>query len=452
MNEKIISEEEKKKTLQRTIFYFTDKEPFYGSLLQEITTKYSTQIPTAGITYNLKEKQYEVYVNPHFFCKRLNHDERVAVFHHEIMHFTNKHLFRLPFTDKDIPNQEKQIYNIAGDMAINQYIQGLPSGCSNCKNVQIKSQEEWEKLHSTEELIEKCPGKGIDVKEWKLDDGKEFPLFQTMEQYYELIKSEKKKQDENNDDKKKGKGSGSKGNVPEKLSGFKSLDEHFWDSLDEETKKEMLSEAKKLLTRTIEKTSFSHSVVPDSIKDLLQEIDGLITGLNYKQLLKSVIKKTVSCIDRENTWKKPNKRYGAYSPGTKVGALPNLSMFIDTSGSISHKELNDFLKIMANFLKVGTRQCWLGLWHTELYYKKKYKLNAKINKEEVQSGGTNITSALEDIKKSNPNLAIILTDGYYEASSVKPTCEIIFIISSGGNQEHPMKHLGKTILLDKIKD
>lgn len=414
----VVSEDDKKKMLQNTIYHLTNQQAFYGQLLQEITVKYSSMVPTAGITYNVKAQQYEIYVNADFFAA-LKPKERIAVFHHEILHFTNKHLFRLPFLDKAIPDEEKKKYNIAGDMAINQYINHLPEGC-------------------------------VDVKQWKLDDGSLFPTLQSMEAYYSLIKEEAKKQQESNDNKAKGQGSGSKGNVNEMMDKFKDFDQHCWDSLDEETKKQMLDEAKKILKRTIEKTSYNHSNVPESIKDLLQEIEGLSAGINYKQILKNIIKKTVSSVDRETTWKKPNRRYGMYSPGTKIGNTPNLSMYVDTSGSISHVELNEFLQIISGFLKVGSRNCWLGLWHTELYYKKKYKLNQELNKEELQSGGTDLTQALEDIKKSNPNLSIILTDGYYSDVTIKIPGEVLWVISRGGNVDHPMRHLGKTILLDKL--
>lgn len=407
--QKHISEEDKKNMLQSSIYYLTDAEAFYGGLLQEMTVKYTSMVPTAGITFNVKVQQYEIYINPHFFFS-LTNQQRVAVFHHEILHFTNKHLFRLPFTDDKVSGEEKKYFNIAGDMAINQFIPNLPSGC-------------------------------VDVKEWKLDDGSLFPTLRNMEEYHDLIKKESKQQKENPN---------TKGNVNKKLDSFKDFDQHFWDNLDEETKKQMLDEAKKIIKRTVEKTQYSHTNVPDSIKDLLEEIDSLTASINYKQILKNVIRKTVSSADREKTWKRPNKRYGVYSPGTKIGNLPALSMYSDTSGSISHIELNEFLRIICGFLKVGSRDCLLGLWHTDLYYKKKYKLNSELNKEDLQTGGTDVSCVMGDIKKTNPNLAIILTDGYYDASNIKVTSEVLWIISKGGNASHPMKHVGKTIMLEKL--
>jgi predicted metal-dependent peptidase len=415
----VVSDDDKKKMLQSAIYHLTNQQAFYGQLLQELTIKYNHSIPTAGITFNKKVQQFEVYINPNFFAS-LKNEERIAVFHHEVLHFTNKHLFRLPFLDDKVTNEEKKMYNIGGDMAINQYIKNLPQGC-------------------------------VDVKDWKMDDGSLFPTFNNMETYYELIKSESKQQKKSNEKKEKGEGQGTKGNVNDHLDNYKEFDVHMWDSLDEETKKQMLDEAKKIIKRTIEKTSYNHSNVPDSMKDLLEEIEGLTASINYKEILRSVIKKTVSSVDRDTTWKKPNRRYGIYSPGSKVGNTPKLAFLNDSSGSISVKEQNEYLRIMDQFLKVGSRNCILGFWHTNLYYKKPYKKGQEVNKDELQSGGTDVTSIMEDIKKHKYDLSIILTDGYYDACDIKASSEVIWIISSGGNPSHPMMHVGKTIMLDKLK-
>jgi predicted metal-dependent peptidase len=399
-----ISEQDKQRAIQSAIYYLTSSQPFYGGLLQELVMKFTNRVPTAGITFNKNMNQYEIHINPDFFCN-LSTNQRVAVLHHEILHFTNKHLFRLPFLSAS--EEDRSLYNMAGDMAINQYITDLPEGC-------------------------------IDVKDWNCEVGNPptlegFPKLQSMETYYELLKDNQK-------------------NNKEQHNKYKPFDEHDWEKLDEDTKQKMLEEARKVLNRTIEKTSFSHTSIPDSIKDLLSEIEVMSAKINYKQILKQVIKRKVSASDRENTWKRPNKRYGIAAPGTRVGMLPKLSMFVDTSGSISHIEMNQFLDIISGFLKAGSRECQLILWHTSIYSKKKFRLMDKVVDKEIESGGTDINCVLQEIKISNPNLSIILTDGYYESSSIKPDSEIIWVISKGGNIDHPLKNLGKTVLLEGINN
>lgn len=387
----------KKICLESAIRNLIKDDPFHGIMLQCINIKYTEIIPTAAITFNPKASQYEVMLNPNFFCG-LEVNQRVAVLFHEILHFTNKHLFRLPFLTAT--PEDRKLYNIAGDMSINQYIRHLPDGC-------------------------------VDVKMWKMDDGNQFPLLKSMEEYYNLLKTQTK-------------------NNKKTMDGYKEFDQHMWDALTEEEKETMLKEAKKLIQRTIEKSVYAHSTMPEHIKDLLNEIETLATGINYRNLLKKAIKKTISAMDRDGTWVRPNKRYGVMAKGTKLGALPSINQYADTSGSISRTELNAFLNVMSGFLKAGTKKCMLGLWHTELYYKKQFRLNSQIAEDALQSGGTCVESVIKDINKALPNLSIILTDGYYEDCKIKPKAEIIWVISKGGNKEHPMKQYGKTILLDKI--
>lgn len=397
-----LTELDKKKALESALYYFSQQQEFIGGLLQQFTMKYSNQVPTAGITFDKKQSEFLIYFNPEFFCG-LSNPERVAVLHHEILHFVNRHLFRLPFLAAS--QDERTLYNIAGDMAINQYIKDLPVGC-------------------------------VDVKDWKhtINNKLElFPTFKSMEEYYELIKNNQK---ENED----------------KLKGYKPFDSHDWEALDEETKQQMLDEAKKIIKRTIEKTQFGHNRVPKEISDLLQEIETLAAGINCKQILKNAIKKSVSCVERQATWKRPNRRYGVVSPGSIVGNLPVCAFFNDSSGSISVTEQNTYLRIMDDFLAVGSRKCTLGFWHTNLYYKKPYRRGQEILSDALQSGGTDVTCVLEEIKKNKPDLSLILTDGFFDKSNVEPEGEILWIISKGGNKDHPMKHLGKTILLDNLKD
>ncbi len=423
-----VSMEDKKKALQNAIFHFN--QPFYGALLQELTIQYTDQIETGAIGFNPKTESYEIVLNPNYFINHLDGAQRVSLLNHEIMHFTNKHLFRLPWLEAS--QEDKSIMNVAGDMSINQYIPNIPKGCGKCPH------ETYQHF-----IDAKCPGTWVDVKDFKLDDGGAFPPFKTLEDYFELIKSEQKKQKRNKN---------TIGNVNEKLGKLHHTDEHQWERLDEESKRKMLEEAKKIIKRTIEKTSHSHTAVPQSIQDLLQEIETMAAGINYKQILRNAIKKSASVTDREHTWTRPNRRYGIVSPGTKLGKLPVLSFYNDSSGSISVTEQNEYFRVMEGFLQVGSRKCMLSFWHTSMYYKKPYKKGQTIAPEDLQSGGTDVACVLADIKTSKPNLSIILTDGYYDTCSIKPNAEIIWIISKGGNKEHPMKHIGKTIMLEHLAE
>lgn len=393
-----LTSQQKKDYLESALFELYMQNPFYAGLLTEMNIKYSDQIPTC-IAFDKKKQEFEIILNTQqmsMFSKL----ERTAVLHHEVLHFAHQHLLRATDYEKD-----PKLYNIAMDMSINQYIQNLPQGC-------------------------------IEVKQFKKNDGSPFPTFKGFELYYELLKDN---QEANKDEMAK--------YTPETAT-----DAHGWEEMEEGDYQKMAEEAKKLVNRTVEKTSTGYSELPDTLKDLMKELDRITEKLNYKRILKEAIKKTVCVTDRESTWNRPNKRYGVYAPGTRTGRLPNIGIFIDTSGSISHNELNDFLGILNGFLKHGAKKCSLGLWHTELYYYKPHKFRNTLDKEELQSGGTDVSAALDKINDEAPDLSIILTDGDFCPYPDKIKGSVIWIISHGGNKNHPMKHVGKTIMLDALKN
>ena len=414
--------------LQASIYHIVRENPFIGGLLQELTFKFNNEIPTAAIGFNKQTQKYELLFNLTYFGNNTK-EARIAILTHEILHFLHKHLFRWQLMN--IKMEDRFLWNIAADMAINQFITGLPEGC-------------------------------IDVKKYKQADGTAFPLFQTMEQYYDLIqknrdpeqKDKEQKDAKGNPQKDKDgnpvMGTGNEGSNKEELDKYEPMDEHSWDKLSDEEKERMAREAEKLIKRTIEKTSYSHTSIPGYAQDFLNVLETFLKKLNYKAILQAAIKKTVMSQDREHSWKKPNKRYGVYAPGTSLSRVPRINMYVDTSGSISHQELNEFLDVIDGFLKTGNKNCQLVLWHTQPYYNKRYRLKRRLKENEIQSGGTDPDPTLELIKKSAPDLSILLTDGFYDKSSVKINTDVIWIISKNGNKDHPNKHLGKTIPLEGI--
>jgi len=396
-----------KSVLEGALYRLGKQQPFYAAFLQEINISYSTMIPTMALMYDQKTTKFKLLINYDFLLK-LSPDQRAAVLYHEVLHFYHQHIFRWMKLGINIGDlKERAIANVAADMAINQYIQGLPEGCLSCEKLPLE----------TPCSNKECAGKGVKVDDFKDKDGKPFPKYQPMELYFELIKQSPQAQ--------------------KVMKNFASFDEHKWDELTEEERKKMLEEAKDLLKRTIDKTQYSYDKIPDILKELLLEIDNQIKGLDYKAILREAIKKTLSGFDRENTWNKPSKRYGNVAPGRRDGQLPQIAVYIDCSGSISHTELNEFFEVLNGFLKVGAKRCLLGLWHTQLYKVQKYKRNQTLNENELESGGTDPTCVLEHIKKVNPNLSIVLSDLFFQQldKSAMRGHQILWVGSKSGNKD-----------------
>lgn len=417
--------EETNKQLQKCIFTFIGDNPFYGAMLQTIPIQFNFKYPTAALSYDKEHQNYRIYVNPEFFSG-LSEKERVGVFHHEILHFVHQHLVRFgkeyeknseatkSKKVKDAVNSmlDNQLINVACDMAINQLIKNLPKDC-------------------------------IDYKNFKQDDGTAFPALQTAELYYNLLK--------NNDNFKKEM-------TQEELDKLLStLDVHDWEGnegMSDEDKKDMLKATEKIVERAMEKSGYGWGQVPGELQELLQKLKNDIQKLNYKQILANAIKRTVSSTDRKRTWTRPSKYYGNVAPGTKLGDSPKLEFYFDLSGSISITEMNEFLRIIDEFINVGERRCRINLFDTRIFKQMKYKKGQTLEKKDISGGGggTCLNEVIKHVQTNNPDLSIVLTDGYYGDVQYKPKHnEMFFIISSNGTEKHPLQAFGKTIHLKNLK-
>lgn len=439
MDKEFVTVEEKTQCLATAIYETSKTHPFLGSVLQCLTISYAHTLPTAGILFNTDAKRWDMLINPFFFCRKLNGPQRKAVLIHELSHITHKHPLRVPFMK--ISARKRMLMNVAADMAINQFIKDLPKGCASCP-----PPEEIKQCPN-----EMCPGRCIDVADFFDTDEKTkaklaWPMNQTMEAYYEkLIKRF--------DDPEDGEGDGDGGNVGDGAMSDDipdTLDEHMWDCSAEE--KDMLDATEELVKRAMVKARLGYDDVPGHVKELLDDIKTRRAELNYRALIMSAMKKHAAGHDRKSTWTRKSKRFGFKAPGTKVGELPKLELHLDTSGSVSIEELNEFLEIVDQFLKVGARKCNMTFFHTNVYGRQSYKMGTKIDRSQIQSGGTDLTETLQDVVKRKGDLSIIITDGCYGDVEVESWLkpgeqfpQVLWIISKQGTEDHPLKRIGETV-------
>ncbi len=441
MDEEQVPAEKKTQCLQTAIYETSSTHAFLGSVLQCLNITYSHEIPTAGIMFNTDAKRWDMWINPKWYCDKITQPNRKGVMLHELAHITNKHPMRVPFLK--ISQHKRILMNIAMDMAINQYIKNLPKGCQECPTHEHR-------MMGVPCTNKNCPGYCIFVEDYFDFDAKgnkvPWKADMPMEHYYEkLLERFEEPEDKSDGD---GEGDGSPGGKGKGRPG--EFDTHKWDANGEET--EMLDATEELMKRAMVKQGLSYDDLPNNIKQLLEEIKARKSELNYRALIMSALKRSVSGHDRKHSWSRRSKRFKNKAPGTTVSDLPYLDINIDTSGSISIEEANDFLEIVDNFLKTGARKCKLNLFHTSSYYSKEYKLGHRLDRKEIQMGGTDLTDSCRKIALSKPDLAVFLTDGCYgdvaTDGMVPPNAKFpqcLFIISKDGSPQHPLRRLGQTL-------
>jgi len=446
-----VSVEEMKQCLQTAIYDITKSHPFMGSILQIMNISFTHMLPTAGVAFNAEVKRWDLLINPHFFCKKMNTAQRRAVLLHELYHITHKHPLRIPFIK--LSTHKRQIMNIAMDMSINQYIKDLPDGCPNCPPPGQPGKCE----------NELCCGRGIflrdfyDVDEktgknvtWQDKREAEFYYSKLLERFDDPDPQDQDGDGDGEGDgqgqgKGKGKGKGNAGGGADSGDLPQTTDVHAWDGAADEG--DMLEATEDLVKRAQVKCRFSYDELPQHVKELLEYAKSRKAELNYKAILLAAMKASLPANFRVKSWTRKSRRFGNKAPGNKNGEQPELENFIDTSGSISIEEANEFLDIVDEFLRVGARKCTLNLWHTRNYYREEYKRGKRLDRHDIQSGGTCLEDSFRVIAKHRPDLAIILTDGHY--GNVDETKFVgkngtfpntVFIISKDGTTNHPFKN------------
>ncbi len=285
------------------------------------------------------------------------------------------------------------------------------------------------------QTIPDLPQGAMLIKDFKDAKGKPFPEKESTEKYYELL------------DGAEYTGKGPNGDGEQR-----TLDEHFWDGIVE---KELAEGTADLLKRAQNSYEKSHKMKSKELADALSEHLKSLTDLNYKTMLAAALRQSLPGKDITKTWSRPSRRYNLSARGNKIKPNPTVEFFGDTSGSISYTEVNECLSIVSGIFQHGVKEILLNLFHHNLYLKKKkFKKGHQFNRQELQSGGTDLTDVMEAIDKSGSDINIILTDGYYDRPVLPKNIKnktVFFLIKEGGCLDHKLKDIGKTLSYKVVK-
>ena len=345
-------------SIEKEIVALIKYKPFYAHFIQTMRRVITDHVQTMGV--NITDG-LNLYINPAFFAK-LTPQERVACLEHEVLHVINKHLIRGK-------NLQPQIFNIAADIAVNQYIR--------------------EERDKDSKVISKLPKQCLLPQQFK------FPAELTSEEYYKLLLKNAKKINILMPCKN---GEGGK-------EGVKTLDDH--DIWKEGNKNEDFQHQviKNAIRKTLENTK-DYGHLPSGVIAELQKALRHET-LNWRAILQRFIHKA-TIVNYLPTRKRPNRRYGIVYDGNKVECKLDLMVAVDTSGSISDSELALFFseieKIKALGMKVLVVECDAAI--QKVY---PYKTTPKIV---CGRGGTDFKPIFKYAaeRRPKPNSIIYLTD------------------------------------------
>ncbi|MFT7880904.1 MAG: VWA-like domain-containing protein [Sulfurimonas sp.] len=368
---------------------------FFGTLLLHPVYEESQEVPLAAISSDMQHLLY----NPQA-VEKINIEELKTILTHEVLHLAFQHPARRE-------NREMQKWNIATDIEINTVL--YKHGFKQPRAFGDLFPENSYKLTIPASIF----GKEITIKQIKL---------KIAEKIYTELPDLPTDYEE-----------------PQNRS-------HNWHEKQKKFEKRQWRNA--LQDATMAQPGIGQE--DGVLRRIMQNIFN--PKLHWRHLLTREIKSSISHLQ---TWKRPHRRshsLGFYIPAYKRDAI-DVDIFVDTSGSISDREYNEFVAeikgIMNSYPRVEGK---VHYWNMQVY--KSFDIDKEFSQiknfyHKVQSGGTRLSSVNEYLQEQNrvPNTTVVFTDGRVEKVNNLIGKHVILVVNKKGKPER-VKHLGCLIELD----
>jgi predicted metal-dependent peptidase len=334
------------------------------------------------------------------FVEQLNDKQLAFLVVHEAMHKAYRHLT----VWADIAKKDRALANMAMDYVI---------------NLQIRDSDPYE-----EEVAMPRDSQGklmglIDPKYRGMD---------TM-QVYLALKQEQQQSGGGNDQGGEGEGEGQndaqssgrgqQSGQPGDQEGGGGLDDHDWEGAQELTEVE-----ENELQREIDAALREGAMLAGRMKgNVSREIDDLLhPKVDWREALRDFIKLATKGGD-QSTWRRPNRRYlgvDIVMPSAESRRAEMFVLGIDTSGSIGHEELAQFLgEVKSICEEVAPETIELLYWDSHVASRETYHgadLEKLIETTKPRGGGgtsPGCVPAYMQEQRISPQCVIMLTDGYF---------------------------------------
>jgi len=358
------------------------REPYYGFFLIMLNKMWRKDLPTAGVSKN--GINYQLAINEEFWTS-LSEKHQMGLLKHELLHIAFGHLVSFGSF------RNKKLANVAMDMEINQYIDPdyLPDGGIDINNYEDLNLDEkagcryyYDKLQQLKDEKDKdgtCGNEEMDKLLDNIDNG-DVPDHSTWEEFDDLSEAEKK--------------------------------------LIEKQIQKVLSDAK-------EQTIKKRGNVPGEIEGVIIIEEIVKPKFDWRSYVRR-FSGTSTKVFTKKIRRKENRRYDE-NPGLKIKMKQHMLLAIDTSGSVSDTELNEFMNEIHHIYKAGVDitivQCDTSINSIE-EYKGKNELNVK------GRGGTEFDPVLDyyNANQKKYTSLVYFTDGECY-TSVKPKGRILWVLS-----------------------
>lgn len=388
--------------------------PFYSNLLTYINIYYSDYLETAGIFISESTLKPVIIINKDFFDKLII-ENKIAILEHELWHLISGHITYRNYKELEEDKTKQLIWNIAYDIAINQFIKNLPN----------------------------------DDHPTYIKFG--FPPNLSCEQYFELLIKKLPKIEiiilnDIGENTEEGAGEDSNNTIKINL-----LDTHKgWSSSLSDDNKEKLKEKLKEIFIKVKNNSCS---IGKESQDFISHFDSIFESkVNWVNELRRFIAKNINS-NRIISLKKRNKRFKMEPyiiPGFKRNKKLDLIVTLDTSGSISDKQFAAFVSELINLKKLNYE---ITVIECDTEIKNIYKFDDYTNVTFKGRGGTSFVKPFMWVqeKTPKPDAMIYFTDmqGVFPDIDLKfPT---LWVSTTDKNPYWDKINFGDIIYIDPVE-
>ena len=222
---------------------------------------------------------------------------------------------------------------------------------------------------------------------------------------------------------------------------FHQFDDHSsWDDFDkipDATKQLMQNNVNTILKNTAEQVEKMHGTIPGEFTDIIEKLrEKKPEVFNWKAYFRRLLG-SIYDVNIRSTRRKQSKRFED-AAGIQHKKKVSILVAVDTSGSVSQKELQEFFSEIDYVFKAGARvvivQCDTRINDVEEYDGK--------NIPEIKGrGGTDFNPPVDYYLKHKKEFAslIYFTDGYADLPQRNPSGMVWVISSNGCHQDFPGK-------------
>lgn len=159
--------------------------------------------------------------------------------------------------------------------------------------------------------------------------------------------------------------------------------------------------------------------------------------LPWRRLLRLFVSQTGRTYVK-NTIQRASRRYGTV-PGTKIRRHQRLTVAVDTSGSVSDKELATFFEEIYMMWRRGVT---VTILEVDARVARTYAYRGVTPAKVGGRGGTSFDPAIEWSNENKSDGLVYFTDGFAPAPAVESRCPILWVLCSDTETNHlPGRHV-----------